>query len=279
MQQYRLHRMFHPRSGRCLDVAVDHGCMGEAAMLRGIEDMPAVIDTLVGATPDAVQLTVGQAPLLQSRPGRDKPALVLRIDTSNVYRPAPARELFSLVVDDAVDQAVRLDAACVVLNLLDVPDHPELLQDCLRNVTRVQAACVRAGMPMMVEPLAFAAATGGYDTVGDVDRIVGLVRQAVELGADVIKADPTDDLTTYDRVVQAAAPAPVLVRGGGRVSDAEVFARTRSLLDRGARGVVYGRNVFGHPSPGAMARALMALLHDDVPAADAAAVLAQAPPA
>jgi class I fructose-bisphosphate aldolase len=276
MQQYRLNRMFHPQSGRCLDVAVDHGCMGEAAMLRGIEDMPAAIATLVGAAPDAIQLTVGQAPLLQSCPGRDKPALVLRTDTANVYSPEPADELFSLIVDDAVEQAVRLDAACVVVNLLDVPDHPELRRDCLDNVTRVQAACARAGMPLMVEPLAFAPATGGYDTVGDGDRIVGLVRQAVELGADIIKADPTDDLAVYDRVVRAAAPVPVLVRGGGRVPDDQLFARTRTLLDQGVRGVVYGRNIFQHEAPAAITRALMALLHDDVSAERAAALLADA---
>ena len=36
---------------------------------------------------------------------------------------------------------------------------------------------------------------GGYQSSGDVDRIMGLVRQAVELGADIIKADPTDDLS------------------------------------------------------------------------------------
>ena len=276
MQQYRLNRLFHPGSGRCLDVAVDHGCMGEAAMLRGIEDMPAAIDVLVAAAPDAIQLTVGQAPLLQARPGRDKPALVLRLDTANVYSPDPASELFSLIVDDAVDQAVRLDAACVVVNLLDVPDHPELRRDCLDNVTRVQAACARAGMPLMVEPLAFAPATGAYDTVGDVERIVGLVRQAVELGADVIKADPTDDLAAFGRVVRAAAPAPVLVRGGGRVPDEELFGRTRTLLDHGARGVVYGRNIFQHTAPAAMTRALLALLHDDVSADRAGAVLADA---
>ena len=53
---------------------------------------------------------------------------------------------------------------------------------------------------------------------GDVDRICGLVRQAVELGADVIKADPTDDLADYHRVVTVAR-VPLLVRGGGRVTD------------------------------------------------------------
>jgi DhnA family fructose-bisphosphate aldolase class Ia len=86
------------------------------------------------------------------------------------------------------------------------------------------------------------------------------VRQAAELGADVIKADPTDDLGAYHRVVTAAR-VPVLVRGGGRVSDEEILARTRAVLEQGARGIVYGRNVIQHPDPAAMVRALRAAVH------------------
>ena len=48
----RLNRLF-AADGRCFDVAVDHGFVNEAAFLTGIEDMPAVVRTLVDAGPDA----------------------------------------------------------------------------------------------------------------------------------------------------------------------------------------------------------------------------------
>jgi class I fructose-bisphosphate aldolase len=83
---YRLNRLFHPDSGRSLAVAVDHGMPGEPDLLEGIEDMEAVIDALVDADPDALLLTPGQAELLQRRVGRTKPALVMRVDTGNVFR-------------------------------------------------------------------------------------------------------------------------------------------------------------------------------------------------
>ena len=60
----RMSRLFNPNSGRCLDIAVDHGFFGEAAFLPGIEDLRSAVDTLVAAAPDAIQLTVGQARLL-----------------------------------------------------------------------------------------------------------------------------------------------------------------------------------------------------------------------
>src|SRR5204863_6509672 len=92
---YRLNRLFNAESGRCLDVAVDHGFFGEPSFLTGIEDMPGAIATLVAAAPDAIQLTVGQAPLLQSLPGKDKPQLVLRTDVANVYGNPLDATLFS----------------------------------------------------------------------------------------------------------------------------------------------------------------------------------------
>ncbi len=87
MKSYRLNRLFHATSGRCFDVAVDHGFPGEAHFLTGIEDMEAAIATLIDAAPDAIQLAPGQADLLQRHPGRDKPALVMRTDTANIYAP------------------------------------------------------------------------------------------------------------------------------------------------------------------------------------------------
>jgi DhnA family fructose-bisphosphate aldolase class Ia len=148
------------------------------------------------------------------------------------------------------------------VNLFDIPGADALRRECIENITALRVAADRAGMPVMVEPLVMAAGTGGYSVDGDVRRIEALVRQAAELGADVIKADPTDDLSVYHRIVTAGR-VPVLVRGGGRVSDEEILDRTRAVLAQGARGIVYGRNVIQHPDPAAMVRALRAVVHGD----------------
>jgi DhnA family fructose-bisphosphate aldolase class Ia len=105
-------------------------------------------------------------------------------------------------------------------------------------------------------------ARGGYRVDGDIDKILPLVRQAIELGADIIKADPCDDVSEYHRVIEVAAGKPVLVRGGGKVSDQEILQRTYDLMQQGAKGIVYGRNVIQHDNPDAMTRALMAVVHD-----------------
>ena len=260
----RLNRLFAP-DGKCFDVAVDHGFFNEYRFLSGIENMQQVIDTLVEADPDAIQLSPGQARLFQAIPGRAKPSLVLRTDAANVYGRELPDLLFSHLVDDVVELALRLDAACVVVNLLLLPDQPDLYRQCVANVSRLKAPCERYGMPLMIEPLVMQdnAQVGGYMVDGNIEKIIPLVRQAVELGADVIKADPCDDPAEYHRVVEAAGDVPVLVRGGGRVSDEEILRRTYDLMQQGAKGIVYGRNVIQHEKPAAMTRALMAVVHDD----------------
>ena len=96
-----------------------------------------------------------------------------------------------------------------------------------------------------------------------------LVRQAVELGADIIKADPTDDPADYGDVVRTAGDIPVLVRGGGRVDDRTLLDRTEAVVKLGARGIVYGRNVIQHKNPAGIVRALMSVVHQGTPASEA----------
>ncbi len=271
----RLNRLFNPASGRCFDVAVDHGFFGEGSFLTGIEDLRAAVATLVAADPDAIQLTQGQARLLQNEHGgRRRPALVMRTDIANVYGSPLPDHMFSLMIPDPALRGVQLDAACIVVNLFDLPGRPEVREACISNVLLARQDCDRYGMPLMVEPLVMKeGASGGYSVNGDINLIVPLVRQAVELGADIIKADPTDDPSDYHHVVRTATGIPVLVRGGGKVSDRELLERTKAILDQGAAGIVYGRNIIQHQNPGAMTRALMAMLHENATVEQAERIL------
>lgn len=272
MKSFRLNRLFNAQSGRCFDVAVDHGFFNDAAVMAGLEDLRPVVERVAEARPDAIQLTVGQARLLQSMPGRDKPALVLRTDVANVYHKTLPRKLYSWMIEEPVKQALRLDAACVVVNLFRIPDEPEVGEACIENILRIKPICDDWAMPLMVEPLVFQAnaKAGGYMVDGDPQKIVPLVRQAVELGADIIKADPTDDPADYPKVIQTAGEIPVLVRGGGKVSELEILQRTAAVMGTGAKGIVYGRNVTQSPDPAAITRALMAVVHEGLSAEDAA---------
>lgn len=270
----RLKRMFSAE-GKCFDVAMDHGFFNEISFLASIENMKQAVETVVRANPDCIQLSLGQAKHLQHIPGKQKPGLVLRTDAANIYGSKLPRYLFSEIIDDAIEHAVRLDAVAVCVNLLLLPDQPELHYQCVKNVSKLKRDCERFGMVLMVEPLVMLPneAKGGYMVDGDIEKIMPLVRQAAELGADVIKADPCDHAEEYHRVVEVASGIPVLVRGGGRASDEEIVSRTVKLMEQGAAGIVYGRNVIQHSFPDRMTQALMGIVHKGYDADKALAIL------
>ena len=276
MKIARLNRLFNPATGRCFDVALDHGFFNEPSFLAGIENLPAAIATVAAAAPDAIQLTVGQAPHLQRLPVRGKPALVLRTDVANVYGTQLPLEALSAMIEEPSLQAVRLDASCMCVNLFQIPGAPGVTNQCIENICALKLESDHYGMPMMVEPLVFRpnSEAGGYMVDGDLVKIQHLVRQAVELGADIIKADPTDDVSIYHKVIETAGGIPVLVRGGSKAPEAEILARTAALIAQGAAGIVYGRNIIQHPKPAAITRALMAVVHDGATPADALKFLA-----
>lgn len=272
----RMNRLFN--RGRCLDVAIDHGVCNEPSFLSGLENMETVVKALTAAAPDAIQMNYGQADLLQDLPGKDKPALVMRIDMGNPYNRIRHREMWAVLQNEAepLIGALAMDAACVVVNLFMLPDEPDLFRQCVQNIARVRADCDKYRMPLMIEPLVMQPVTehGGYMVDGDADKIVTLTRLAREMGADIVKADPTNDVDEFHRVVEAAR-CPVLVRGGGKEDLRSVLDKSAALMKQGAMGIVYGRNIYQHSNPKAVVRALMAIVHDNASGEEAFALYRQ----
>jgi class I fructose-bisphosphate aldolase len=267
----RLRRLLQPKSGRSFVVALDHGFFAVPADLPAIEDLAGVLDAVTAVGPDGVLMSAGQARLLAGIEGRPLPALTVRGDVTNLYLSPERAE--SNLVDDSALRAVRLDAAALLINLLDADDDPSVRQACLRNVFAAKAQCEHFGLPLMVEPIPFERRDGHYHDVADEERLVPLVRQAVEAGADIVKAGILSTEGAMRRAIRVCGDVPYLARGGSKGDDREVLTLTRHLLDCGAAGVVFGRNIFQHDRPVAMASALKALIHDDASVDSAAAAL------
>jgi fructose-bisphosphate aldolase, class I len=275
MKQYRMNRLFSGLSNRCLNVAIDHGFFNEYKFLNSIENMKVAVETVADAAPDAIQLTVGQAHNLQAISGKFKPALVLRTDVANVYGTILPDHLYSRMIENAVEQALNFDSTCVVVNLFRIPNQPIVNDQCIQNILKIKPVCDQFSMPLMVEPLVFQSneKDGGYMVDGDLTKILPLVRQACELGADIIKADPTNDVNNYHKVIEIAGNIPVLVRGGGKVGDEEILFRTKAVIEQGAAGIVYGRNIIQHANPKAITKALMGIVHEDLSVEQAMTIL------
>jgi class I fructose-bisphosphate aldolase len=266
--------MFDPKSGKCINIALDLGIFGERSFAKGIEDLAKALPEIIDGKPDAIQLNPGGLKIFNELNLKSDVAIALRLDVTNVYEARSIDHAWNTAnvstLRDAFDNKVKV----VVLNLLNLDENSRLQEQCIQNIQIIGAKCREEGIPLMVEPLVMSAKSGsGSSSVGDVNKIAALVRQAVELGADLIKVDPTDPMSDFGEIVEIASGVPVLVRGGGSVPPRELLERTRTAMDAGASGVVYGRNVVQHPTPAKFIKAIRAIVHKNATVDEAMLVL------
>lgn len=96
------------------------------------------------------------------------------------------------------------------------------------------------------------------------------VRLAFELGCNVAKAAWSGSVEAF-RHVTSAAPIPVLVAGGPRDDDDMALLRMVSgAMEAGGAGVCMGRQIFAHPNPANLVRAIHAIVHQGASPEDAA---------
>jgi class I fructose-bisphosphate aldolase len=256
----RWHRLFRPDTGNSIVVAMDHGLF--LGPIAGVEKLRDAVQRVVAGQPDALQLSAGAAQFVgEVLRGKNAPAFVLRLDATNIWRsqPEPKEGYHALVA--SVEDALRLGADAVVAFFFVGYETDRQEAENLERLATLAAACRQWGMPFIVEPLAI---EKGSHAVRDPQRIQLAVRIASELGADALKVDYTGDPKSFAQVVESAF-VPILVRGGPKMETDEAMLRmVREAMEAGARGIVFGRNIWQHPNPSAILTALRAIVHEGV---------------
>jgi DhnA family fructose-bisphosphate aldolase class Ia len=248
-----------------LVVAMDHGrAMGA---IEGLEDPGRVIDVMIEAGADAIMTSYGVVKRYRERLIGRIPT-ILRLDggPSRYREDWLANTEWSLLhsVEDARNLGV--DGVCTMVFLGGAVEL-----DTLEITAEVAGECLRDGLPLMVEALPCPSERIPDPT--DAGAMASACRLGFEHGADVLKTYATGSAESFSRVV-ASCPAPVLIAGGPRMdSERAVLQVVRDTLDAGARGVVFGRNIWQSPDPAKMVKALRHLIHDDATIEQAAELL------
>jgi DhnA family fructose-bisphosphate aldolase class Ia len=94
------------------------------------------------------------------------------------------------------------------------------------------------------------------------EAIASVARMAAELGADLVKTIYSGSVESFRKVVKGC-PVPLLVAGGPKVNnDREILQMVSDSLEAGGAGVSLGRNIFQHPKPQKMVKALYEIIFD-----------------
>jgi class I fructose-bisphosphate aldolase len=238
-----------------------------------VVELRSITEAVIKGGVDGILVSPGQAmrmaPLFQ---GRDGPALIVRADwmnmprlgNANMMNAVPQRLLSHQKILTA-EQALSLGATAITIYLF-VGYDDEVEARGIQSCSQFASECRKAGLPCIMEPLAF----GGHVTGANIVDLLTLgARICVELGADALKIPYTGDVETFAHLV-SIAQVPVLVLGGARSADdrdaLELFAEG---LEAGCHGCLMGRNVTKSPDPEKITRQLCQIAHEDYTVDDA----------
>ncbi len=93
------------------------------------------------------------------------------------------------------------------------------------------------------------------------DNIAYAARIALELGADFVKIKYNQDNQGFPWIVRSAGKCRVLLSGGEKRDDHTVLEAVKAAMDAGATGISMGRNVWQHPKPYSMTKALKDIVY------------------
>jgi len=245
----RLSRLIQT-DGHCFFLPIDHGYF--QGPTRKLEK-PA--DTIAPLAPLADALFVTRGILRACIDPQTAPPVILRVSggTSII-----GQNLAHEALTTSIQEALRLNAAAVGMSIFIGSDYE---YDSLVNLGKLVDECESCGIPVM------AVTAVGKELEKRDARYLGLCcRIAAEFGAKVVK---TYWCENFDRVVNGC-PVPVVMAGGPKCeTEMEVFEFVHDGIQKGAIGLNLGRNVWQHPQPAAMMKALRAIIHEKATVAEA----------
>ncbi len=241
----RLSRLIKP-DGHCQFLPVDHGYF--QGPTRCLERPGETIQDLL---PYADGLFVTRGVLRSSvNPDIDTP-IILRVSggTSVV-----GKDLADEIITTSIEDIVRLNVAAVGVSIFIGSDYEK---ESLDNLSKIVNECSKYGIPVM------AVTAVGKELEKRTARFLALsCRICAELGANVVKTYYSAE--DFDKVVDGC-PVPVVMAGGPKCDTAlEVFEFVYDGMQKGAIGVNLGRNIWQHPHPLPMMRALNAIIHNNI---------------
>lgn len=248
--------MFDRESKRSFIVAFDHGVSIKVPPEAG-RTLDIVGDIVAGG-PEGVLVSPGmlkQTASLFSFKGAPVP--IVRADWTTLdERMRDVGERYRVLCSPA--EASALGAGALVMYLIMGPEDGAMFADNARAIAEAASAANRIGLPLIVEATLWGSRMTDRK---DPDLLAYCCRIAAELGADAVKTEYTGDAASMREVV-AACPVPVLTLGGAKGgSEDEVLENARGAIEGGARGLIFGRNVWQAEDPAGMSAALREVVH------------------
>lgn len=259
-KKIRLARLFDQKSGNALLVAYSHGVvMGPLPGMMTLAEMDAACAAM--SEVDGLMVSPGMLPRLETHfIGRDRPALMVHMDYQSHVREVLPYDHGGTAALASVEQALAAGADGIMTYLYVGHPDAEIEKLEIERNARVARECERLGMVLMVEALSARLRRHPEDRTDIAVQTLGC-RIAAELGADIVKAFYPGSLAKVTEMARTC-PVPLLLAGGAKAADPEeAYANARDAIHAGARGLVFGRNIFEAADVRATVRRYREIVH------------------
>jgi len=250
----RLKKLFGKKKNLVIS-ALDH--VMEYGVQPGIEDARTAITNCLGT--DALLM-----PRLMLRKNwdlfaaDDAPVPVVRINWSSAfYYPLDYRTGYTRIVT-TIEEAVEAGAGVVICSLFLENNDEQMETENVETFCEVVRQKERLGIPLIGECYVVEHMDLTPDQLHQ--KVKRVTRVMVELGADLVKTFFTGD--KFHEVVENT-PAPVFTIGAEKLNtDREVLEKAYRSIEQGARGIIFGRNIFMAENPRKLTDALNEVIND-----------------
>lgn len=244
----RLERLIDRNTHKAIMVPMDHGVT--VGPMQGLENLAKVVNEVAEGGANAVIGHKGLVRYGHRKGGRDL-GLIMHLSSSTDLSPDPNRKTLTASVEDALRYGA--DGVSVHVNLGD-PFEREMFSDFGRVVHDAESW----GMPVLA--MIYGRGPKIPNSL-DPDIVAHCARVGAELGADMVKVPYTGDVESFKRVIKSCC-VPVFIAGGPRTNTTHEFLQmVAEAMRAGASGISVGRNIFQHPEPQRLVRALSCIVH------------------
>ena len=238
----RLARIFNPKTGRTVMLAIDHGYF--QGPTTGLERIDLNILPLAPYA-DTLMLTRGM--LRSTVPPAFSQSIVLRVSGGTSILKELSNEEIAVDIEDSI----RLNVCAMAVQVFIGGEYEK---ESIINMTKMVDIGTRYGIPTL------AVTAVGKDMARDARYFRLATRICAELGAHYIKTYYVDD---GFETVTASCPVPIVMAGGKKIPELDALTMAYKAIQQGASGVDMGRNIFQADSPIAMIQAVKAVVHDN----------------
>jgi 3-hydroxy-5-phosphonooxypentane-2,4-dione thiolase len=238
----RLARIFIPKSGRTVMLAIDHGYF--QGPTTGLERIDL---NILPIAPYADTLMLTRGILRSTIPPSLSQSIVLRVSGGTSILKELSNEEIAVNMEDAI----RLNVCAMAVQVFIGGEYE---RQSIINMTKMVDQGTRYGIPTL------AVTAVGKDMKRDARYFRLATRICAELRAHYVK---TYYIEKGFETVTASCPVPIVMAGGKKISEMEALTMAYRAVQEGAAGVDMGRNIFQSDAPTAMIQAVKAVVHDN----------------